>query len=91
MGFSDIMASSNRTGLGVNKKRSAGLEDICEILEEYSLWAKEENEEPYMGAKDYTTLFMMSGEPMVVKFRGRKGISSLLSAHIHNNSRIDSY
>ena len=23
-----------------------------EILEEYSLWAKEENEEPYMGAKD---------------------------------------
>ena len=23
-----------------------------EILQEYSLWAKEENEEPYMGAKD---------------------------------------
>ncbi len=47
------MASSNRTGLGISKKRSQQvLKTSIDILQEYSLWAKEEKEDPYMGFKD---------------------------------------
>ena len=78
------MASSNRTGLGTKKRRSQQvLKTSIEILEEYSLWAKEENEEPYMGAKDLHNIVYDEW-----RANGRqvswtpKEFSSLLSAHI---------
>ena len=68
-----IMASSNRTGLGVNKKRSQQvLKTSIEILEEYSLWAKEENEEPYMGAKDLHNIVYDEWRANGRQFRGHQ-------------------
>ena len=78
------MASSNRTGLGISKKRSQQvLKTSIEILQEYSLWAKEENEEPYMGAKDLHNIVYDEW-----RATGRqvswtpKEFSSLLATHI---------
>ena len=47
------MASSNRTGLGVRKERSKKvLKTSIDILTEFSQWAKDENEDPYMAVRD---------------------------------------
>ncbi len=78
------MASSNRTGLGISKKRSQQvLKTSIDILQEYSLWAKEEKEDPYMGFKDLHNIVYDDW-----RANGRqvswtpKEFSSLLSAHV---------
>lgn len=78
------MASSNRTGLGINKKRSQQvLKTSVDVLQEYSLWAKEENEDPYLGFKDLHNIVYDDW-----RANGRqvswtpKEFSSLLSAHV---------
>ena len=51
------MASSNRTGLGINKKRSQQvLKTSIDVLQEYSKWADEENEDSYLAIKDLHTI-----------------------------------
>ena len=47
------MASSNRTGLGVKKKRSQQvLKTSIDILTEFSKWAEQEEENPFMAVRE---------------------------------------
>lgn len=47
------MASSNRTGLGISKKRSKQvLKTSIDVLQEFSHWASEEKEDPYLSIKN---------------------------------------
>tara|TARA_Y100001973_G_C4938716_1_gene204596 strand:+ start:78 stop:410 length:333 start_codon:yes stop_codon:yes gene_type:complete len=78
------MASSNRTGLGIKKKRSKEvLKTSIDILKEFSLWAEEENEDPHMGIRD---LYTFTYEEW--RYNGKqvswtqKEFSSLLSSHV---------
>tara|TARA_B100000029_G_scaffold478710_1_gene525066 strand:+ start:637 stop:969 length:333 start_codon:yes stop_codon:yes gene_type:complete len=78
------MASSNRTGLGVKKKRSKQvLKTSIEILTEFSQWAKEENEDPYMAIRD---LYEFTYDDWRTEGRQvswtQKEFSSLLSSHV---------
>jgi len=80
------MASSNKTGLGVKKKRSQQvLKTSIDILTEYSLWSKEENEEPYLGMRDlYAIVYDEWRESKRQVSFTTKEFSSLLASHIRN-------
>ena len=55
------MASSNKTGLGINKKRSKQvLKTSIDVLQEYSKWAKDEDEDSYLAMKDLHTIVSVS-------------------------------
>ena len=78
------MASSNRTGLGVKKKRSKQvLKTSIDILTEFSQWAKDENEDPYMAVRD---LYEFTYEDWRKEGRQvswtQKEFSSLLASHV---------
>ena len=78
------MASSNRTGLGTKKKRSKQvLKTSIDILKEYSKWAEEEDEEPFLSVRNLYK-FTYDGwrsEGRQVSWT-QKEFSSLLSTHI---------
>ena len=78
------MASSNRTGLGVKKKRSQQvLKTAIEILTEYQEWALEEDEDPEMSVRDlYSyTYDEWRNHGRQVSWT-KKEFSSLLSFHV---------
>tara|TARA_R110000751_G_C13557906_1_gene457130 strand:- start:23 stop:349 length:327 start_codon:yes stop_codon:yes gene_type:complete len=80
------MANSNQTGLGIKKKRSQQvLKTSIDILTEYSLWAKEENEEPYLGMRDLYAIVYdeWRATERQVSFT-TKEFSSLLASHVRN-------
>jgi hypothetical protein len=70
------MASSNKTGLGINKKRSKQvLKTSIDVLQEYSKWAKDEDEDSYLAMKDLHT---------IVYDDWREQGRQVLSAHVRN-------
>ena len=80
------MASSNKTGLGVKKKRSKRvLKTSIEILQDYSKWAEEENEEPFLSIRNLYkfTYDDWRSEGRQVSWT-QKEFSSLLSAHVRH-------
>lgn len=80
------MASSNRTGLGINKKRSQQvLKTSIDVLQEYSKWADEENEDSYLAIKDLHTIVYDAWREQGRQVSWtKKEFSSLLSAHVRN-------
>ena len=80
------MASSNRTGLGIKKKRSQQvLKTSIDILTEYSLWSKEENEDSYLAMRDlYAIVYDEWRETNRQVSFTTKEFSSLLASHVRN-------
>ncbi len=86
------MASSNRTGLGVKKKRSKQvLKTSIDILNEFSEWTRFENEnsttgeifDPYMSIRDlYTFTYDEWREEGKQVSWTQKEFSSLLASHV---------
>jgi|TARA_B100001996_G_C18428798_1_gene503694 hypothetical protein len=78
------MASSNRTGLGIKKRRSKEvLKTSIDVLKEYSLFCEEEGGDSYIGMRD---LYAIVYEEWRIENKQvswtPKEFSSLLSAHI---------
>ncbi len=80
------MASSNKTGLGTNKKRSRQvLKTSIDVLQEYSKWAKDEDEDSYLAMKDLHTIVYDDWREQGRQVSWtKKEFSSLLSAHVRN-------
>ena len=80
------MASSNRTGLGTKKRRSQQvLKTSIEILEAFSHWAEEENEDPFMSIRDlYRFTYDEWREDGKQVSWTQKEFSSLLAAHVRH-------
>ena len=78
------MASSNRTGLGISKKRSQQvLKTSIDVLQEYSKWATEENEDPYLAVRDlYSVVYDGWRENGRQVSWTQKEFSSLLATHV---------
>jgi len=78
------MASSNQTGLGINKKRSQQvLKTSIDVLQEYSKWADEEKENPYLAVKDlYSIVYDEWRESGRQVSWTKKEFSCLLSSHV---------
>ena len=78
------MASSNRTGLGISKKRSQQvLKTSIEVLQEYAKWAQDENEDPYLAVRDlYSVVYDDWRENGRQVSWTQKEFSSLLATHV---------
>ena len=81
-----FMASSNKTGLGINKKRSQQvLKTSIDVLQEYSKWAKDEDEDSYLAMNDLHTIVYDDWREQGRQVSWtKKEFSSLLSAHVRN-------
>mgnify|MGYP003117301103 CR=1 FL=1 len=78
------MASSNRTGLGVKKKRSQQvLKTSIDTLTEFSKWAEQEEENPFMAVRE---LYKLTYDDWRKEGRQvswtQKEFSSLLASHV---------
>ena len=76
--------ANGKTGLGVKKRRSLKvLKTSIDILEEFSLWAKEENEDPYLSIRDlYQLTYDEWRENGRQVWWTQQEFACLLSAHV---------
>tara|TARA_R110002074_G_scaffold197772_5_gene365241 strand:+ start:2368 stop:2694 length:327 start_codon:yes stop_codon:yes gene_type:complete len=78
------MASSNRTGLGIKKRRSQEvLKTSIDVLKEYSLFCESEGGDSYLAIRDlYSIVYDEWREDKKQVSWTQKEFSSLLSTHI---------
>ena len=78
------MASSNRTGLGIKKRRSQEvLKTSIEVLKEYSLFCEHEGGDSYLAIRDlYSIVYDEWRETRKQVSWTQKEFSSLLASHI---------
>ena len=78
------MASSNRTGLGIKKRRSQEvLKTSIDVLKEYSNFCKIEGGDPYLAMRDlYSIVYDEWREDNKQVSWTQKEFSSLLATHI---------
>jgi|TARA_R110000824_G_scaffold10078_2_gene44743 hypothetical protein len=78
------MASSNRTGLGVKKRRSREvLKTSIDVLKEYSLFCEDEGGDSYLAIRDlYSIVYQEWRDEKRQVSWTQKEFSCLLSSHI---------